>query len=75
MSGIPIDNRGDLGPGMNESDRVDIGFLPDDIDQNGIVQPLDLLRFRQLLTGVLGTTDRGSDRLRGYRSERIDLAA
>ncbi len=50
-SGIQILNLGDLGPGNSEPDRVDYGFLPDDIDQNGRVQPLDLLRMRQKLLG------------------------
>lgn len=33
-------------------DRVRVGFLPGDIDQNAVVQPLDLLRFRQMLAGT-----------------------
>lgn len=42
---------GDLGPGAFEQDRLDIAFLPGDIDQNSVVNPLDLLRFRQYLNG------------------------
>lgn len=45
-----IVNQGNLGA-SNEPDRIDIGFLPSDIDQNGVAQPLDLLRFRQFLSG------------------------
>lgn len=45
-SGTPISNLGDLGA-SDEPDRVDLGFLPGDIDQNGVVEPIDLLRFRQ----------------------------
>jgi hypothetical protein len=41
-------SQGDLGPGVNEPDRVDIGFLPGDIDQSGQTQALDLLRLRQI---------------------------
>lgn len=52
LCGNPIENLGDLGPETDEPDRVDIGFLPCDIDQSGIVQPLDLLWFRQMFTGV-----------------------
>jgi len=52
QAGQAIRNVGDLGPGQAEPDRVDIGFLPCDVDQNGAVQPLDLLRLRQLLSGV-----------------------
>jgi len=48
-----IVNQGDLGPGNPEPDRVDYGFLPGDIDQNGETVPLDLIRFRQFIaTGV-----------------------
>ncbi len=49
--GTQILNQGNLGS-ENEPDRVDIASLPGDIDQNGIVQPLDLLRFRQGLNGT-----------------------
>lgn len=52
--GNAIDNQGDLGGGADEPDRIDVGFLPGDIDQNGSVQPLDLLRYRQVLSGVFG---------------------
>lgn len=52
LCGNPIENLGDLGPETDEPDRVDIGFLPCDIDQSGTVQPLDLLWFRQMFTGV-----------------------
>ncbi len=50
--GDPITNLGDLGPLFDEPDRVDIGFLPANIDQDGEVGPFDLLRFRQLVTGI-----------------------
>jgi hypothetical protein len=50
--GIPIINVGNLGPGMSEPDRVDYGFLPADADNNETVQPLDLLRMRQKLSGT-----------------------
>ena len=42
----------DPGPCDGDMDRVDVAFLPGDIDQGGSVQPLDLLRFRQILTGA-----------------------
>lgn len=51
-AGNPIASLGNLGPGVNEPDRLDVAFLPGDIDQNSRVQPLDLLRFRQFLSGV-----------------------
>jgi Dockerin type I domain len=44
--GQSIDNQGDLGPGVIENDRVDYGFLPADINQDGTVTPFDLLAFR-----------------------------
>lgn len=48
--GNRIDDLGDLGPGSDEPDRIDIGFLPGDVDQNGLVDPLDLFTFRGLIT-------------------------
>lgn len=54
-AGTPISNSGDLGPGSLEPDRIDVAFLPGDIDQNGTVQALDLLRFRQHLSGTCGS--------------------
>ncbi len=58
MDGDVIANMGDLGPGMQELDRVDVGFLPADITQSGNVNPLDLLRFKQYVNEVSGP-DRG----------------
>lgn len=47
-----LTNLGDLGPGVAEPDRIDIGFLPCDVDQNGVVEPAyDLLRARQIFLG------------------------
>ncbi len=51
--GVPTPSNGDLGPGVNEPDRVDYGFLPGDIDQSSCVTPFDLLRFRQIINGVI----------------------
>lgn len=51
-SGNPIPNFGNQGPGVNEPDRVDIGFLSADIDQSGAVEVLDLLRFRGIVAGT-----------------------
>ena len=44
-----IADLGNLGDD-NEPDRVDVGFLPCDVDQNSAVEPLDLLRFRQYIS-------------------------
>jgi hypothetical protein len=49
-AGNPIADFGDLGVGIVEPDRVDIGFLPCDVNQDGIVTPQDLLNLRQFLT-------------------------
>ncbi len=54
---VIIDN-GNLGDD-DEEDRVDIGVLPADTDQNGRVQPLDLLRMRQALSGTAPDPDQG----------------
>lgn len=50
--GMRIANFGNLGVGANEPDRIDIGFLPGDLDQNGAVTPNDLFRFRQGVNGI-----------------------
>ncbi len=52
-TGNPISNMGDLGPGTPEPDRIDLAFLPCDIDQDGLVEPQDLIRLRQFLTAGL----------------------
>ncbi len=52
-AGNSIENNGNQGPGVDESDRVDIAFLPADVDQSGGVTPFDLLQFRQLVNGVV----------------------
>ncbi len=43
---------GNLGAGVNEVDRVDVAFLPADVDQSGNVTPFDLLAFRQIVNDV-----------------------
>lgn len=48
--GNPITSSGNRGPGVAEPDRVDIGRLPGDINQDGIVSPQDLTDLRQFLT-------------------------
>lgn len=50
--GVAVQNSGDLGPGQPEPDRLDVGFLPGDVDQNATVTPLDLLRYRQAVQGT-----------------------
>jgi Dockerin type I domain len=52
--GVP--NLGDLGPGVNELDRIDIGFLPGDVDQSGLVNPVDLFLYRQYVNDVSSPT-------------------
>lgn len=51
-AGNEILSFGDLGPDVEEPDRVDIAFLPGDVDQSGDVTPLDLFTFRQYVTGI-----------------------
>ncbi len=46
---VDAGNQGDV----DESDRVDIAFLPADVDQDGEVGPFDLLAFRQIVNGQL----------------------
>ncbi len=52
LSGQPIADLGDLGPGNTEPDRVDVGFLPCDVRQTHNVSPFDLLTFRQIVNDV-----------------------
>jgi hypothetical protein len=56
LCGDPIESTGDLGPGVEEPDRIDFLFLPGDVDQNGEVSPFDLLRFRQIVSEVFVPT-------------------
>lgn len=53
--GNAISDLGNLGPGTLEPDRIDFGFLPGDVTQDGAVEPLDLLRLRQIAQS--GRTD------------------
>jgi len=46
LSGNAIESVGDAGPGTAEPDRVDIGFLPANVNQDNVVTPFDLLAFR-----------------------------
>lgn len=68
---------GDQGVGIDEGDRLDIAALPCDVDQNGLVQPIDLLRFRQITSGVFahsqGTTQDYVDMDRQGTVAPIDL--
>ncbi len=54
--GNVIDSVGDAGPGVNETDRLDVAYLPADVDQDFAVGPFDLLRFRQLVNEVATPT-------------------
>jgi Subtilase family len=38
--------------GGSPADGITIGFLPGDVDQNGMVSPFDLLAFREIVAGV-----------------------
>lgn len=55
--GDAVPNQGDLGA-MDEPDRVDLGYLPMDVNQSGGVNPLDLLKFKQFVNGI-STPDQG----------------
>ena len=49
LAGNGIETVGSGGAGVDEPDRVDVAFLPCDTDQSGTIEPIDLLRFRQIL--------------------------
>jgi len=51
MAGNRIVASGNLGEGADETDRIDVGFLPADIDQSEQVTPQDLVRFRAMRFG------------------------
>ncbi len=59
-AGNAIESLGNLGPGNNEPDRIDIGFLPGDVDQSADVAPFDLLRFRMIVQDSF-TPEQGTD--------------
>jgi hypothetical protein len=48
--GNAIRDEGHLGPGQPEPDRIDLAFLPGDVNQDKIVSPLDLINLRQFLS-------------------------
>ncbi len=52
QAGNRIESFGDLGPGVDEPDRVDVGFLPGDVNNNGVTEPVDLTRQRGILAGA-----------------------
>lgn len=47
--GKSLPNMSDLGSGVDEPDRVDLGHVSCDTDQSGNASPLDLFRFRQFV--------------------------
>ena len=77
MNSRNAESCGDAGPGVDEPDRVDVAFLPGDVDQSGLVQPLDLLRFRQIVFGTFsppqGTSEDFIDTDRNGELEPLDL--
>ena len=52
-NGIAIVDVGDLGPGVDETDRHDVAYLPVDVNQSGDNSPFDLLTFRQYVNGQI----------------------
>ncbi len=73
VGGVVIRNVGDLGPVDNEPDRIDIGFLPADVNQSGIVRPFDLLRLRMILNGQFTPAEGvGTDYVDVNRNGSID---
>ncbi len=61
-----IVDAGNQGPDADESDRVDIAFLPADVDQSGDVSPFDLLMFRQIVNDLL-------DPQQGTEEDYVDM--
>lgn len=52
LAGNAIASSGNEGPGVVESDRIDIGCLPGDVNQSGNTSPLDLIRLKQKIEGT-----------------------
>ncbi len=59
-TGAVIPSLGDQGPSVDEPDRIDVGYLPGDVDQSSAVTPFDLLLYRQIVND-LAVPDIGSD--------------
>ncbi len=57
--GAAIIDQGDQGPGVDEPDRVDIAYLPGDVDQSSATGPFDVLAFRQLVNGIIEPSSLG----------------
>jgi Chlamydia polymorphic membrane protein (Chlamydia_PMP) repeat len=74
---IAILDLGNQGPTSDEPDRIDVGFLPCDIDQNGLCNPLDLFRFNQYVNDVVspsqGVVDDYTDIDRSGTTTPIDV--
>lgn len=74
---IPIVDAGNQGASVSEPDRVDIGFLPADVNQSGTVEPLDLFTYRQYVNDVasppIGAEDDYTDVDRSGSTTPLDL--
>ena len=53
LAGNRITDMGNMGPAMDEPDRIDLAALPGDVDQNGRISPIDLFRFRTVVQGLV----------------------
>lgn len=59
-AGLRIIDGGNEGPGVDEAARLDVGYLPGDITQDGLTQPIDLSRLIGMVNGTRGPTgDKG----------------
>ena len=66
--GNPVVSSGDQGAGVAEPDRVDVGSLPGDVNQDGLVSPQDLINLRQFL--IAGTYHNDCDDLLYFDIDR-----
>lgn len=77
FEGRAIVSAGNQGPGVDEADRIDFGFLPCDVNNDGSVSPIDLLRFRQIVgmqfTPPEGTREDFADTDRNGAIQPLDL--
>jgi FG-GAP-like repeat/Dockerin type I domain len=65
LAGNPIANLGNLGAGADEPDRMDIGFLPANVNQDNSITPFDLLVYRQFINEI-------PDTVQGAQSDYLD---
>lgn len=70
--GLPIEDHGNEGQGINEAARLDVGFLPGNVNNDNATQPLDLNRWLTSWNG--GNPIFPSDVENGHPDDYLDIS-